>query len=366
MNRSPGTAHRPGPERLAGVDLMRGFGAFGVICVHIGIVAHNHTSPAGFALQKWFDFVVAFFLITALFFALRGEKAKPVPWGAWLYQRFERLMIPYFIWSALYLALHVLKLHLGHQSDAIRSLFQDPVGLLLNGGTSLALYFLPLLFVSLIVAHALRHFLATAPVGLLVLILVMASAASSIMINTGNSYDLGTARGFEPALPGLNDYPPCRLLLALLADAVRSLPLIVTAALLVRILSTSRKPAAVGALLLGVAALAVPPLAAWAGLSPYVPEVVAGTGAFLVGWALPVSAGKMAVTLGAFSYGVYLVHQVILETMQVAGQKLGIEPPFLTLGGVIVLSLLVYGLSMAIVGAASQGGPFLRRLFALR
>jgi fucose 4-O-acetylase-like acetyltransferase len=366
MKRSPGTIDRSATERLAGVDLMRGFGALGVICVHIGIVVNNRISPAGAALQAWFDFVVAFFLVTALYFALRGEKAASAPWGPWLRQRFERLMVPYFIWSAIYLALHILKLCLGHQSGAVRSLFQDPLGLLLNGGTGLALYFLPLLFISLVVAHALRTFLASAPLGLLGLGLAGTAVAASFMKDTGNAYDLGTATGFNHALPGLNAFPPARLLLALLADAVRSLPLITAAAILVRTLPSLKKHSPAWPLLAGVSALAVPPLAAQFGASGYVPEVVAGTGAFFVGWGLPFPAGRTATVVGAFSYGVYLVHQVVLEAMQVAAQKTQLELPSLTLGGVILVSLIAYGLSMMIVGAASRGGPFLRRLFALR
>ena len=366
MKRGPGTIDRPGAERLAGVDLMRGFGALGVICVHAGIVVGNRISPAGAALQAWFDFVVAFFLVTALYFALRGEKAATTHWGPWLRQRFERLLVPYFIWSAIYLALHVLKLGLGHPPGAIRSLFQDPLGLLLNGGTGLALYFLPLLFISLVVAHALRTFLTSASLGLLGIGLLGTALAAAVMKETGNAYNLGTARGFDHALPGLNAFPPTRLLLALLADAVRSLPLIAAAALLVRILSAPRKPSPGWPLFVGIVALALPSLAAQMGAASYMPEVVVGTGAFLVGWGLPVPASRVVAAIGAFSYGVYLVHQVILEAMQVLAQKARIEPISLTVGGVIAVSLLAYALSMAIVGAASQSGPLLRRLFALR
>ena len=257
---------------------------------------------------------------------------------------------------------------MGHQTDAIHALFHDPIGLLLNGGTGLALYFLPLLFISLVVAHALRGVLASAPLGLLALALLGTVLLASWMKATSNAYDLGTARGFEQALPGLNAFPPVRLLLALGADAVRALPLIVMAALLVRTLGASRPPfpVAAGALLAGLIALMLPPLAVHLGATGSVPEVVAGTGAFLVGWGLPFPYPKTAATIGAFSYGVYLVHQVILEAMQVGLQKTAMAPPVLTLGGVIDVSLLAFALSMAIVAAANRGGPFLRLLFAIR
>jgi peptidoglycan/LPS O-acetylase OafA/YrhL len=358
-------ALRPGAERLAGVDAMRGFGAFGVICVHAGLVVENRISPAGAALQAWFDFVVAFFLVTAFYFALRGERSSAVPWGEWLRQRSARLLVPYFIWSAFYLALHILKLGLEHQGGNIRSLFQDPTALLLDGGTGLALYFLPLLFVGLIVAHALRVFLPATPLWLLGLGLLGTAAVASFMKDTGNGYDLGLTRGFNHALPSLNGFPPARLLLALLADAVRCLPLILAAAMLVRVLSVSRKPSAGWALLIGVVALALPLLATQMGMVLYLPEFVAGSGAFLVGWGLPLSAGKVTTTLGLFSYGVYLVHQVVLEVMQVAVQKAGIESPSLTVFGVIAVSLIAYAFSMAIVAAASRAGSLSRLIFAL-
>jgi peptidoglycan/LPS O-acetylase OafA/YrhL len=355
----------PGAERLAGVDAMRGFGAFGVICVHAGLVVENRVSPAGAALQTWFDFVVAFFLITAFYFALRGEKSPAIPWGAWLRQRSARLLVPYLIWSVFYLALHILKLGLEHPIGNIRSLFQDPTALLLDGGTGLALYFLPLLFVGLVVAHALRVFLAATPLWLLGLGLLGTAAVASFMKDTGNGYDLGSARGFNHALPGWNSFPPVRLLLALLADAVRCLPLILAAAMLLRTLSASRKPSARWALLAGIAALGLPPLAGGLGASSYLPEFIAGTGAFLVGWGLPFSVGRVTTTVGLFSYGVYLVHQVILEAMQVVVQKAGIEHPSLTVFGVAGVSLIAYAISMAIVAAASRAGPLPRLVFAL-
>jgi peptidoglycan/LPS O-acetylase OafA/YrhL len=367
-----GLSMKPGPraigpssERLAGVDVMRGFGAFGVICVHAGLVVGNRISPAGAALQAWFDFVVPFFLVTAFYFALRGEKARAVPWRDWLRQRFARLLVPYFIWSVVYLALHVLKLCLDHQTGNIRSLFQDPVGLLLDGGTGLALYFLPLLFVGLVVAHAFRAFLATAPLWLLGIGLLGVALAAFFVTNTGNGYDLGSAKGFRHALPGLNGFPPARLLLALLADAVRCLPLIATAAILVRVLSPFKRPSSGWALLIGGVALALPLLASQLGASRYLPEFIAGSGAFLVGWGLPVPAGRITAMVGLFSFGVYLVHQVVLEAMQVAVQKAGIEHLSLSIFGVVAVSLLAYALSMLIVGMASRGGSLLRRIFAL-
>jgi peptidoglycan/LPS O-acetylase OafA/YrhL len=366
MKRGPGPIGHPGAERLAGIDLMRGFGAFGVICVHAGIVVENRHSPSAGALQAWFDFVVPFFLITAFFFALRGEISRFVAWGDWLRQRSARLLVPYLVWSAIYLVLHVLKLGLSHDSEGIRSLFQDPVGLLLDGGTGLALYFLPLLFAGLVVVHTFRTFLTSAPLGVLGIGLLGTVGLMMVMNTTENGYDLGTARGFREAFPGLNAFPPTRIVLVLLADAVRCLPLIVTAAILVRVLAVSKKSGSAWALGLGLVALALPLFLAPGIATVYLPEFVGGAGAFLVGWGLPFPAGKIATTVGAYSFGVYLVHQVILEAMQVAVQKAKIELPPLTILGVLAVGLIAYIISMAIVAVADSCGPFARRLFALR
>ena len=81
MKPSPGIPDRSTAARLPGVDLMRGFGALGVICVHVGIVVNNRISPGGAALQAWFDFVVAFFLVTALFFCAAEWKHEACALG---------------------------------------------------------------------------------------------------------------------------------------------------------------------------------------------------------------------------------------------------------------------------------------------
>jgi len=80
-------APSPASERLAGIEWMRGFAAFGVICIHAGLVVHNRTTPAAAELPDLFGFAVPFFLLISFFFAVRAEEGAWLSWGDWLQRR---------------------------------------------------------------------------------------------------------------------------------------------------------------------------------------------------------------------------------------------------------------------------------------
>lgn len=350
-------------ERFAGIDVMRGLAAFGVICIHAGLVVDHRVSPAAAVLPDVFGFVVPFFLVAAFFFAIRSEKAGPLGWRDWMRGRASRLLIPYAIWSAVYLGLHVLKLVSQSQKDRIGELFQNPWALLLNGGTSVALYFLPLLFVGLVLVHGLKTFILRAPSWGLGCALLMTAAVNEAVCLSGNGFDLDDSSGFRSV------WPPAigsvGFILGLLAHAIRCLPLIFATALMVRFFTQSeghqRIRAALGAAIMMVIFVAM----LLGGGNRFMPEFVIGTGAFLVGWALPVNEARWTILLGTFSFGVYLVHQVVLEAMQLLVHKWN-GVPVLGVAGYLGLTLLAFVISMLVVGVASRGGLWVRRIFGLR
>jgi len=346
-------APSPATERQAGIEWMRGIAAFGVICIHAGLAVHNRTTPtAGALLPDLFSFAVPFFLMTSFFFALRAEAGPWLPWRDWMHRRAGRLLIPFAFWSAVYLALHVGKLALHHQGDQIKALFKDPAVLVLSGGTSVALYFLPLVFTGLFIIHSLSGALKRLPSLTLALGFVVALALYELWWCQGNAFDLDS--------PNLSQ-APLKLALGFLEFGLRCLPLVLAAALLTRHLPSPATQNAyafifAGAIFLVVAHYICPPAG--------VRDSVLGVGAFLLAWGLCglLPASKWAITVGLFSFGVYLVHQVYLELIQL------VFPYRAPSGAIIILAITstVFIASMLTVSLANRGGWLMRSIFGIK
>jgi len=346
------TAPSPALTRLAGIEWMRGVAAFGVICIHAGLAVHNHTTTAaGILLPDLFGFAVSFFLVTAFFFAIRAEEKAWLSWADWSQRHAWRLLVPFVFWSGVYLALHVGKLLLHHQGHELAAIFQDPADLILKGGTSLALYFLPLVFVGLVLIHLLAGTLKRLPSWALALAFIAALVLRALWAEHGIDHLHS---------PSLSE-APLKLALGLIEYGIRCLPLIFAAMLLARHLPPPSIRIAYPFIIAGAIYLIVPQF-----LSPpaCAADSVLGTGAFLLAWGLSglLPASKWAVTVGLFSYGVYLVHQVFLELIQM------VYPDRAPAGVIVILVITtaVYILSMLTVAVASRGGFMMRSIFGLK
>lgn len=347
------TAPSPATERLAGIEWMRGVAAFGVICIHAGLAVHNRTTPAaGFLLQDLFGFALSFFLMTSFFFAIRAETGPWLPWHEWMQRRAGRLLVPFAFWSAIYLALHVGKLALHHQDNEIEMLFQDPAALVLSGGTSIALYFLPLIFTGLVLIHLLSGALKRLPSLALALGFIVAVVLRGLWSHQAPALHLDS--------PSLSQ-APLKLFLGFVEFGIRCLPLIFAAALLARHTPSPTTKNAYAFIIAGAIYLIFPhfirpPASAT--------DSVLGVGAFLLGWGLSglLPASKWAVTVGLFSFGVYLVHQVYLELIQL------VFPYRAPSGAIIILAITstVFIASMLTVSLANRGGWLMRSIFGIK
>ena len=372
-------ARRP---RLPGVDAARGLAAFGVVVIHAGLVVGGAVTPAAGALSGFLSaWVVPFFLAAAFYFAAAatgaGRGARDVGFGRWLARTAGRLLVPYALWTVIYAGAKTAKLLLRHDPGRAWEPWRDPATLLLTGGGAVALYFLPLLFAGLLVGRALGTLPGRLPLAALLGLAVAAMLGADAFARSGNGFNLVTGRAFGPALGGnpFADSGPGRIVLALAADAVRCLPFVLLAAALARLLpaaAAARWSAGGGWLLgLGLAVFAgttLPPFCLGDRLHAW-PETLPGFGALTLAWACslrpwPAGAARVAARLGAWSFGIYLAHQLVLEAMQLA---LGGRLP--TPAGVAWLLAIAAGAFVAcaavIAVAAAVGGKSLRRLFAL-
>jgi peptidoglycan/LPS O-acetylase OafA/YrhL len=240
-----------------------------------------------------------------------------------------------------------------HQTGQIAGLFADPAALILSGGTSLALYFLPLLFTGLVSIHLLSPLFKRAPVYLLGICFLVALGLHEMCSRHGFDYDMNST-GTGPA--------PLRLLVCLLEEAVRCSPLIFAAGILTRTLPgpTGRNALpliVVGALL--IVSVRLP------GLSGAFEEPAWGIGTFLLAWALSglIPASHLATLAGLYSFGVYLIHQIFLESIQV------LVTPAKPVGvlGILAITMAVYVASMLAVALANRiGSPLVRKIVGLK
>jgi surface polysaccharide O-acyltransferase-like enzyme len=356
-------------QRQAGVELFRALAANGVIVIHVGLISPTRLSPGVDSLQHFLELTcVPFFLAASFYFTAITSRTEP--FLSWLQQRSARLLIPYALWSLIYTALQVVQVLLRpDQADSLAKLFSDPIGRIFFGSSGVALYFLPLLFVGLVTMRLLTPLLAKRSLIVLGLGLAAALAYPVAMSVLESEFSLGFDTAFR-VLPVSwltadrvqiwSNLLPVRFALNILDLAFRCLPYIFLGWICAkfRILTESSPSRAV----LGVASLSILVLANLNALT--IPESLTGFSVLLLASVLPVS-GRMswAELLGRYSFGIYLVHQVILEGIKLGARN---HPLRMDLSSVLPITLATFGTAALLVYLADQfGGRFGRLLMAL-
>jgi peptidoglycan/LPS O-acetylase OafA/YrhL len=353
-------------RQLAGIDLFRGISAFGVIYMHSCLVVErSRIHPLALGAGHMWIFAVPFFLITSIYFAVQPARLARTP-GSTIRRHARHLLLPYLLWTIVYLALRVAKYAVWHRGA--ERVVADPVGILL-GGTAVHLYFIPLLFVGLVLARAIGPSLHKLPSVVLALLTAVFVVVDHILERGGNAFNQGTFRAFEALLDtrslGIAD-APLRLTAVILAHGLRCMPLILIAVLLVRHLDQ------IGARLQKGPLLAVSAILLTVALIPSVPWYLSGDlplalASFLVAWSLSGFIRNSAFTrkMGELSYGIYLGHQVILEVLQ---QVLVRAPRILAPSGLFVLlgaSLLTFAVMWWMVVATQRHSRGLQLMWGL-
>lgn len=130
-------------QRNSTVDLVKLVAAFGVVIIHLA----PSTAWAERVSQTFLVFAVPFFLLISLYFflgkSLRQPTACLTDFG------FDRMLVPYGCWTCVYLGLRTIK-----YAIAGRELEFDFFGAVLFGGSSVHLYFIPLLVLFQVVTLA--------------------------------------------------------------------------------------------------------------------------------------------------------------------------------------------------------------------
>ncbi len=132
------------------IDLARIISTYGIVVIHAGGYApsDNLASQA----QDFFRFALPFFLAASFYLLSVSEQESKSP--KLIISRCNRLIMPYLVWSLVYLASRIIKALITHKSGDIETLFQDPFALVFFGSAAVHLYFLPLLFIGNLFAIA--------------------------------------------------------------------------------------------------------------------------------------------------------------------------------------------------------------------
>jgi surface polysaccharide O-acyltransferase-like enzyme len=190
--------------RFLGIDLFRGLAAFAVVMIHAGgeiVYSESGTLTPDLwvrILTQACQFAVPFFLATSFYFVVGRLLKSPEKFSGreFLRSRVTRLLLPYLLWSLIYLAFRAVK---AIQSGDLAQLVQDPIFLIFFGGSGIHLYFLPLLFTGSLLIPLLHRFaFSRAPLGLSLKQLSVSSVLLFVcllfyewMFTSGNFFNLG-------------------------------------------------------------------------------------------------------------------------------------------------------------------------------
>jgi peptidoglycan/LPS O-acetylase OafA/YrhL len=329
--------------RLSGIDILRGVAIFAVAVLHSGNGEPANDSLAR-TLEHMSGFAVPFFLATSFYLATQTFYTRTKPYSLWT--RLKRLLIPYAIWSLIYLLFAALKHGISREFGGVDQILQDPIGIFFFGGAAYHLYFIPILLVGTLLFKGIysirkRYF----TVKLLFLFLLLSLILYEIILRSGNTFALGSNVAFQVLSNTLGLDIQQNSLLRVIGVAfawmLRCLPYIAMA-LLLRHPSIQIKFSVQNVLSIFLICLGFFMINGWGDqvLPASLYELARGYTALI--FAIALSAilpdSKQIQNLGLCSFGIYLMHLIWVEVFK---SILGKLYPGL-LADVTVLSLLTF------------------------
>lgn len=337
--------------KLLGIEFGRGLATYAVILVHSGDETWGvPIATTAIEFRLLFYFAVPFFLAAAFYFMTLNPE---IGYSSKFWKsRFNRILIPYAIWSILFLFSRVAVFSLSAKSERLQQLLQDPLSLIFMGGASYHLYFLPLLFAGSALT-LLMPFIEKKAIHKysLSLILILSIFLNYWLNASGNSFQLGDYTAFQSLLAllpiNLSDQPVLRLILVEAAWILRCLPYFLISLMLHRYanevgsLLTKAKP--VGLILLFLLCNTLGRLFLPGALS----ELLIAYTLLLFCFSLSTffkrsSIENLVSSVGICSFGIYLIHPFFMNAVKVLTNR--VTPEFLT-------SVSIY--SMAFISISS-------------
>ena len=305
-------------RRLVGVDLFRGIAAFAVAVLHSGDATIAPISNAAMDFRYFFRYPVAFFIATSFYF-LVGSSAAAKP-TARIVSRVKRILIPYAIWSLLYLLMKGLQFFFSAGTNKFTDILRDPVSAIFFGGVTVHLYFLPLLSMGTIAAIASESIFKNPKLEVLLVLFIISLIGYDLTIVSGNDFILGPNLAFrtftEAIEPGSSQNSVIRLVAVPIAWIIRCLPYIFLAKFIKHITVQkylqSMRPGYCGILVLSFIALNI-------SHKIFISASVHELAVAFAGLLSAISISKYLQnypwieSLGVCSFGIYLIHVSIIR-----------------------------------------------------
>jgi hypothetical protein len=327
-------------SRLIGIDLVRGISAYAITLIHSG----GYAASGYWATQvgDFSKFALPFFMATS-FYLLLGGKEKFISYN-FIFSKIKRLIVPYIIWSFIYLLFRVFKIIFLHKYDELITLFKDPVLIIFFGGSALHLYFLPLLFSGSILAIFLRKHLLKRKIRTLFLLFLVSFIIYDIVVLAGNSADrleFNASYSIFYALSILQINPLIKIVLVELWWLLICLPYIIIAAILNHpyLQTNCQNLNAYTTLLFFFMFILINTSGRM--LTPLlVTEFIVGHSLlfFAISLSQNLSQNNLISNLGVCCFGIYFVHHLIINLLQTIATK--ILPN--TMQEVSIISLLIF------------------------
>lgn len=308
-------------QRLTGIDVFRGLAIYAVIIVHIdeGVKV---LPPGWLSITNFASFCVPFFLATAFYFAINKLYTSQGQYP--LKSRLLRLLIPYGIWSLLYLLYKAAKCIVAGEPNRLFQLLQDPLSLVFFGEASYHLYFLPLLAMGTLlmkfVEFLIEKKVSWKEAGLIAFVSLL---VYQVILSSGNGLKKPDNVAFESLLAAIfpegNSNPLLRLLLVELSWALRCLPYVMFAMLLAHPKANKfcLKLISNYSIVWVLVFPAVNIFGLWV-LPDAVEEIARGYTALIAAIALSSMLKENALikNIGLCSFGIYLIHIFFVEVLQ--------------------------------------------------
>jgi peptidoglycan/LPS O-acetylase OafA/YrhL len=338
--------------RLVGVDLCRGIAAYAVVLLHSGDETWGDISPLASEFRSFFFFAVPFFLATSFYFSM-GKVYTGLSVDFWK-QRFQRIIVPYIIWTIFYLFSKILMFNISKQPDKIKDIFLDPVSIIFFGGASLQLYYLPILIVgtcSLIIAEYFvkRH----TRVIVLVLLSIVSTFIYNLFVVSGNDFQLGPNVAFQNIVksiaPNANEIPIWRIIFVQVAFIIRCLPYLFIAMVFQPLISRKEYTKNVNFIILSLLVFLIIVCSYGRLFLPIaVQELFLGYSLLFLGIYLSkyLKNNNLINSLGVCSFGIYLIHTLFINIFQIIiGQNLPILMTKVTIFSLLIFSICSFLLS---------------------
>jgi peptidoglycan/LPS O-acetylase OafA/YrhL len=338
--------------RLVGVDLCRGIAAYAVVLLHSGDQSWGYISPLASEFRSLFYFAVPFFLATSFHFSM--DKVYTGLTVNYWKQRFQRIIIPYIIWTIFYLFSKILIFTINRQPDKIKDIFLDPVSIIFFGGASLQLYYLPILIIgtcSLIIAEYLvkRH----TRVSVLALLSIISTLIYNFFIVSGNDFQLGPNVAFQNIVkfiaPNANEIPLLRIIFVQIAFLIRCLPYLFIAMIFQPLMSKQEYTKYVNFITLCLFVFFIIVCSYGKLFLPIaVQELFLGYSLLILGIYLSkyIKNNNLITSLGFCSFGIYLIHTIFINIFQIIiGKNLPVLMNQITVFSILMFSICSFLLS---------------------